>query len=74
MLRTVGAVLTVAFWLSIETAPPKLVRWTVYADTVAVALFDDGSVGCCIRPQTRFYLPPWPSVCDEAEQYLRGIP
>ena len=72
MLRSIGAVLTIAFWLSVQPAHPELIRWTIYADTVAVAEFDDGSFGCCIKPDTLFRLPPWPTVCDEAVAVLRA--
>lgn len=74
MLQAFGAVATVAFWLSIrEPPPPMLLAWTVYADTIAVAAFDDGSIGCCIKPDTLFKLPPWPIVCDTAEFHLKEL-
>lgn len=65
-----GAVLA----LLAPLARPKrreLVKWTVYADTVAVALFDDGAVGCSVRPDPHFHLRPWPAVCDTAEAHLK---
>lgn len=67
--------LTVAFWLSVQPGHKhrELLQWTVYADSVAVALFDDGDVGCAIRPQSRFHLPPWPAVCDNAKAYLMEV-
>jgi hypothetical protein len=70
ILKTIGAVLTVAFWLSVGVAEPELIAWMHYGG-VAVAYFDNGRFACCVRPDTLFRYPPWrDSRCAIVRQML----